>query len=48
MSIEVHIEWGAETHLVGRLHSSPRSPDVSFEYATEWLGRADAFAIDPT
>jgi serine/threonine-protein kinase HipA len=48
MSLEVHIEWEAETHLVGRLHASPRSPDVSFEYATEWLGRAGAFAIDPT
>lgn len=48
MSLEVHIEWRAETHLVGRLHASPRSPDVSFEYAIEWLARADAFAIDPT
>lgn len=48
MSVEVHIEWVGETHLVGRLHYSPRSPDVSFEYAAEWLGRADAFAIDPT
>lgn len=35
MNLEVHIEWGAETHLFGRIHSSPRSPDVSFEYATE-------------
>jgi serine/threonine-protein kinase HipA len=48
MSLEVHIEWEAETHLVGRLHSSPRRPDVSFEYAAGWLSRADAFAIDPT
>lgn len=48
MSLEVHITWGGDTHLVGRLHASSRSPDVSFEYATEWLGRAGAFAIDPT
>jgi len=48
MSIEVHIEWQGTTHLVGRLHTTSRSTAVSFEYATEWLARADAFAIDPT
>ncbi len=48
MSVEVHIEWENATHLVGRLHTAERSPAVSFEYAPEWLGRAGAFAIDPT
>ncbi len=48
MSVEVHIEWAGDTHLVGRLHTAERSPAVSFEYAAEWLRRADAFAIDPT
>lgn len=48
MSLEVHIDWRGETHFVGRLYTSERSPAVSFEYVPEWLGRADAFAIDPT
>jgi len=48
MRIEVHIEWAGETDFVGRLHSAGHGPAVSFEYAPEWLGRADAFAIDPT
>ena len=48
MSVEVHIEWAGETHLVGRLHTAERSPAVSFEYVPAWLGRAGAFAIDPT
>jgi serine/threonine-protein kinase HipA len=48
MSVEIHIEWQGETHRVGRLHSAERNPAVSFEYASEWLSRAGAFAIDPT
>jgi len=48
MSIEIHLEWEGETRFVGRLHSAERSAAVSFEYAPEWLGRAGAFAIDPT
>jgi serine/threonine-protein kinase HipA len=48
MSVEVHIEWRGETHLVGRLHTAEHSPTVSFTYALEWLGRAGNFAIDPT
>jgi len=48
MSVEVHIEWAGETRLVGRIHTAPRSPAVTFEYVPEWLGRADTFAIDPT
>ena len=48
MSFEVHIDWQGQTHLVGRLHVAERSASVSFEYALEWLQRADAFAIDPT
>ena len=48
MSVEVHIEWADETHLVGRLHTAGRSTAVSFEYTPEWLIREGAFAIDPT
>ena len=48
MSVEVHIEWDGGTLRVGSLHTAEHSPAVSFEYAPEWLGRADAFAIDPT
>jgi serine/threonine-protein kinase HipA len=48
MSLEVHIDWQGQPHLVGRLHAADRSASVSFEYASEWLQRDDAFAIDPT
>ncbi len=47
MSFEVHIDWEGRTHLVGRLHMADRGAAVSFEYASEWLQREDAFAIDP-
>jgi serine/threonine-protein kinase HipA len=48
MSVELHIDWKGETHLVGHLHTSENSPAVSFEYAAEWLRSDDVFAIDPT
>ena len=48
MSLEVHIDWQGQNHLVGQLHASEHGASVSFEYATEWLQRDDAFAIDPT
>jgi serine/threonine-protein kinase HipA len=48
MSVEVHIDWQGQTHFVGRLHSAQRSAATAFEYAAEWLERADAFSIDPT
>ncbi len=48
MTVEVHIDWAGETHLVGRLHTAERSAAVSFEYVAEWLNRADTFSIDPT
>lgn len=48
MSLEVHIDWQGQPHLVGRLHAADRGASVSFEYAPEWLQRDDAFAIDPT
>ena len=41
MSIEIHIEWLRQTHLVGRLHPADQGPAVTFEYAGEWLERAD-------
>ena len=48
MSLEVHIDWQGQTHLVGLLHAAERGSSVSFEYALKWLQRTDAFAIDPT
>lgn len=48
MSIEVHLDWEGATHLVGALHLATRGSSVTFEYATEWLARPKAFAIDPT
>ncbi len=48
MSVEVYADWDEATHLVGHLHLAERSAAVSFEYAPEWLGRPNAFAIDPT
>ena len=48
MSLEVHIDWGGQTYLVGHLHPAEQGLSVSFEYASEWLQRTDAFAIDPT
>lgn len=48
MSMEVHLDWQGQTHFVGRLHAAERGSSVSFEYATEWLQRDGAFAIDPT
>ncbi len=48
MSLEVHIDWRGQTHLVGRLHAAERGASVSFEYASDWLQRDDAFPIDPT
>jgi len=48
MSLEVHIDWRGQTHLVGRFHAAERGASVSFEYASDWLQRDDAFPIDPT
>lgn len=48
MSIEVHIDWSNETAFVGHLYPSKSSSSVSFQYASDWLARKDAFAIDPT
>lgn len=48
MTVEVHIDRDGEPQLVGRLFTSDRTPAVSFEYASEWLGRSGSFAIDPT
>jgi len=48
MSLEVHLDWQGQNHLVGRLHAAERGASVSFEYASEWLQRGGAFPIDPT
>lgn len=48
MSLEVHMDWLGQTHLVGRLYASERGASVSFEYVSEWFQRDDAFPIDPT
>lgn len=48
MKAEVHIDRLGEAQFVGLLHADDRSQSVAFEYAAEWLQRADAFAVDPT
>ncbi|MBX9577357.1 MAG: type II toxin-antitoxin system HipA family toxin [Chthoniobacterales bacterium] len=48
MTVEVSIDWKKEVLPVGRLHTSERNSATSFEYASEWIKRSDAFAIDPT
>jgi len=48
MSIEVHIDWQGQTHLVGHLFPAERGTTVSFEYSPHWLRRAGSFAVDPT
>lgn len=48
MSIEVHIDWQGQTHLVGFLFPAERGTTVSFEYSAEWLRQDGSFAIDPT
>ena len=48
MSLEVHIDWQGDTHLVGHLFPAARGTTVSFEYSSLWLRRQGSFAIDPT
>jgi serine/threonine-protein kinase HipA len=48
MSIEVHIDWEGNTHLVGLVRPAARGSTVTFEYDRAWLTRPQAFAIDPT
>ena len=48
MKVEVHIDWAGGTHRVGQLIPAQRGSAVSFLYAPDWLGRPDAFSIDPT
>ena len=45
---DVCVDWAGETLQVGTLYAHDRSAAVGFEYASAWLARADAFAIDPT
>jgi serine/threonine-protein kinase HipA len=48
-SIEVHIDHGDETILVGhyRYLAKQRGQSSVFEYTDAWMGRPDAFALDP-
>jgi len=48
MSVELHLDWKGETSFLGRLHPADRSASISFEYASEWLQRDEAFSVDPT
>ena len=47
--VEVHIDCGGHACLVGWCRHFGRAdrPSSVFEYADEWLNRANAFAIDP-
>ena len=48
-AIEVFVDYGGATGLVGRCHYLARRHGQSsvFEYADAWHDRADAFALDP-
>lgn len=48
-TIEVHVDQGGETRLVGRCRyvAKRRGQSSVFEYADEWLERPDSFALDP-
>ena len=48
-TIEIFIDHGGATHLVGRCHYLARRRGQSsvFEYASAWHDRADSFALDP-
>ena len=48
MSVLVYLDWQGETNWVGTIHSAERGQTITFQYAAEWLGRHDAFSIDPT
>ena len=48
MAIEVHIDWMAETHLVGTLFPAPRGTTVSFEHSSQWLRRPGSLSSDAT
>ena len=47
--IEIYIDHAGETRLVGRCRyvAKRRGQSSVFEYADEWLGYVDAFALDP-
>lgn len=47
--VEVYLSLGEEVPLVGRLWTRARSgrESASFEYSDGWLGREDAFSLDP-
>lgn len=48
-TIEIYIDHTGETRLVGRCRyvAKHRGQSSVFEYADEWLGYSDAFALDP-
>ena len=48
-TIEIYIDHTGETRLVGRCRyvAKHRGQSSVFEYANEWLGYSDAFALDP-
>ncbi len=48
-TIEIYIDHNGAAHLVGRCRyvAKRNSQSSVFEYAEEWLGTLDAFALDP-
>ena len=48
-TIEIYIDHAGNTRLVGqcRYVAKRRGQSSVFEYADEWLGNSDAFALDP-
>ena len=48
-TLEIFVDRNGQAHPVGRCHyiAKRRGQSSVFEYADEWLERADAFALDP-
>ena len=48
-TIEIHIDHGGETRLVGRCRyvAKARGQSSVFAYDADWLAYGEAFALDP-
>lgn len=46
-AVEVSIDWHGVTCHVGTMHPATHGESIVFRYLADWIGRPDAFAIDP-
>lgn len=46
-AVEVSIDWHGVTCHVGTMHLAAHGESIVFRYLADWIGRPDAFAIDP-